>query len=733
MPFMTNFLERSPFWPALFFFISGFCGLVYQIVWMRLAFASFGITTHVLSVVLSVFMAGLGLGSWLAGKWAPRLKAAGHSPLFFYALTEGFIGIGAFTVPALYAIASKVLLPSGNIQSGTYLFFSGLAILLSLMPWCFCMGATFPFMLASLEERTDGERNFSFLYTANSLGAVAGSLLTVIILVELLGFHHTLVLTGTLNFSLCAVCLWLSFIKNITPVKPASDPKRKVSGISIDPFSLVLLFTTGFVSMSMEVAWTRNFTPVLGNQVYTFAFILASYLLATTLGAWIYRRFPRDTFSLSVLLGSLFVAALLTIVLNDPRIQHRPWIVLASITPFCGLLGFLTPALVDRYSHGDPLFAGRAYAVNILGCILGPLFCSYLLLPFLGTRLSLLLLSLPFAYFAARTMKGSFSKNLFLGGWLGVGAILTLLVLLRTVDYEESYATFIKPSVMHRDSTATVVAYGTGFQKMLLVNGIGMTGLLPETKIMAHLPLAYLPHKPQSALDICFGMGTTFRALSSWGIQTTVVDLVPGVIRSFGYFWSDAAQVASDLKNRLVMDDGRRYLMRTNELYDVITIDPPPSIEAAGSSLLYSTEFYALAKQHLKPGGILQQWIPNSDPLATRSAIRSLKLSFPYIRAFYSTLGLGIHFLASLSPLPQLTAEQLVQRTPPSARKDLTEFFVDKDPYPVYNDLVKKEMPLSVFSNGIPVPLLTDDRPFNEYYLCRKFLPKLQSLWISSN
>ncbi len=729
MPSMTHPFERSPFWPALFFFISGFCGLVYQIIWMRLAFASFGITTHVLSVVLSVFMAGLGLGSWWAGRWVPRIKSAGHSPLFFYALAEGFIGIGAFTVPALYTIASDALLPSGNIQSGTYLLFSGFAILLSLMPWCFCMGATFPLMMASLEKNLDGERNFSFLYTANSLGAVVGSLLTVIVLVELLGFHHTLVLAGALNFSLCAACLWLSSSKGKRSVRPVLSQEKKFPKISVDPFSLSLLFMTGFVSMSMEVAWTRNFTPVLGNQVYAFAFILASYLLATTLGAWTYRRAPREGFGLSTLLGALFVAALLTIVLNDPRVQHQPWIVLLSITPFCGLLGFLTPALVDRYSQGDPSFAGQAYAVNILGCILGPLFCSYLLLPFWGTRLSLFLLSLPFAYFATKTMKGPFKKNVLLGGWLGLGALLTLIVLMWTVDFEESFARFIKPSAIQRDATATVVACGTGYKKVLLVNGIGMTGLLPETKMMAHLPLAYLGHPPTSALDICFGMGTTFRALSSWEIRTTVVDLVPGVIRSFGYFWSDADQVTANPMDRMVVDDGRRYLMRIHELYDVITVDPPPPIEAAGSSLLYSTEFYDLVRKHLKEGGILQQWIPDSDLLTTRSAVRSLTLSFPYVRAFRSTLKMGVHFLASTSPLPQLTGDQLAAKTPPRARKDLAEFFIDKDPRPIYNDLVKKEIPLSSFSNGIPVPLLTDDRPFNEYYLCRKFAPTLQSFW----
>src|ERR1700741_143371 len=86
------------------FFLSGFCGLLYQVIWIRLAFAHFGIITPVLSVVVSVFMVGLSLGSWAGGAWmsnprfSPRISA-----IYVYALTEGIIGLGAFCVPKLFA------------------------------------------------------------------------------------------------------------------------------------------------------------------------------------------------------------------------------------------------------------------------------------------------------------------------------------------------------------------------------------------------------------------------------------------------------------------------------------------------------------------------------------------------------------------------------------------------------------------------------------------------------
>src|SRR5207302_500591 len=130
--------------------------------------------------------------------------------------------------------------------------------------------------------------------------------------------------------------------------------------------------------------------------------------------------------------------------------------------------------------------------------------------------------------------------------------------------------------------------------------------------------------QPQSVLLICFGMGTTYRSALSWGIDTTAVELVPGVRDAFSYYHNDAQRVISDPKGRVVIDDGRRFLRRAAGKYDVIVIDPPPPPEAAGSSLLYSQEFYELARQHLKPNGILQAWVSGGEPATVHAAIRSV-------------------------------------------------------------------------------------------------------------
>src|ERR1700704_2292380 len=136
------------------FFVSGFCSLVYQVVWTRMAFASFGIITPVLSVVLSVFMLGLSVGSWTGGRfissWAVKTRI---SPAFFYAAAELLIGLGAFVVPKLFAAGGGILLSSGEANSIRYLVFSALVLAISILPWCIFMGTTFPFMMAFVRGR----------------------------------------------------------------------------------------------------------------------------------------------------------------------------------------------------------------------------------------------------------------------------------------------------------------------------------------------------------------------------------------------------------------------------------------------------------------------------------------------------------------------------------------------------------------------------------------------------
>jgi hypothetical protein len=261
--------------------------------------------------------------------------------------------------------------------------------------------------------------------------------------------------------------------------------------------------------------------------------------------------------------------------------------------------------------------------------------------------------------------------------------------------------------------------------RKMLVNGVGITALDRCTKFMAHLPLAARPDA-ESALVICFGMGTTYRSLLSWGVDTTAVELVPSVRDAFPFYFDDAAELLAHPKGRVVIDDGRRFLQRTDRTFDVVTLDPPPPVEAAGSSLLYTNEFYRLVKLRLRKGGILHAWFPGmpKDDGTYGAVLRSLADEFPHIRIFTSTKDRSYHYLCSLEPLVVPDAEAFLARMPEAARRDLVEWNSgdERDPLTYIRSLLAKEVPVAPMLAAAGENRITDDQPFNEYYVLRRRL-----------
>jgi spermidine synthase len=727
--------QRLPRWIFFaFFFVSGFCSLVYQVIWTRLAFASFGIITPVLSVVISVFMLGLSLGSWAGGHFVtPLRKKTGLSAAIFYAGAEFIIGLSAYAVPHLFWMGEHFLLTSGGGDSLRYLFLSALVLAVAILPWCIFMGATFPLMMAYIRETSEGETDsFSYLYVANVLGAMCGTLLTAVVFIEVFGFQNTLHLAAGGNF----IIALSSFVLGARHKAAAgADASRPITPAPLDNSrnGLVkwILFSTGFCAMAMEVVWTRIFTPVLKTQVYSFALVVFVYLGATLVGSSWYRRHLKRgrKWPLPLLMALLAIAVFLPIPASDPRFVKMDMfyspnlasvlIVLASIFPLCAILGYLTPGLIDEFSLGRPAEAGRAYAINVLGCILGPLAASYLLLPFIDERSALIVLSLPilaFYFFFWKSLP-RFSRL-----WSGVSASVLLIYSFGFAhNFADSFLASSSRVEVRRDYAASVISANPGGAKKLLVNGIGMTTLTPITKFMIHLPMAFHEGPAQSILVICFGMGTSYRSALSWDVDTTAVELIPSVPKAFEYYHADAAYVLKNPKGHIVIDDGRRFLNRTRQKYDVIAVDPPPPLSAAGSSLLYSTEFYESIKPHLNTNGILQVWLPGGDRIIDLAVIRSVCVSFPHVRCFRSIENWGFHILASMEPIEQRTGDQLVARMPDTAKDDLLEWTNERNAAAYLQIVVANEIPIENLLNPNQDIRITDDDPLNEYFLLRSW------------
>src|SRR5208282_1860362 len=257
-------------WYFAFFIVSGFCGLVYEVVWLRLAMASFGVTTALTSIVLSAFMAGLGLGSWGAGRLTRSLlDGNGPRALRIYAVAELLVGVSSFAVPFELRLGRQILLHLRNFggwQSAGYYVAAGIWIAFALVPWCVCMGSTFPLLMAVIRKtnRAASEHSFSYLYLANVLGALIGTLASAFILIELVGFRGTLFVAGCFNAILAIAALALSRRAgaSVFQEKPAenSPASPRLYGLS-DGWVLLFLLTTGMISMAMEIVWIRQLTP----------------------------------------------------------------------------------------------------------------------------------------------------------------------------------------------------------------------------------------------------------------------------------------------------------------------------------------------------------------------------------------------------------------------------------------------------------------------------------------
>ncbi|MFZ0797393.1 MAG: hypothetical protein WAM98_06360, partial [Terriglobales bacterium] len=455
-------------WYFCFFLLSGFCSILYEIIWLRIAMAQFGVTTAMVSLVLSAFMIGLGLGSWGSGLVVRKYGAGAQFPaLRLYALMELLIGLSAIAVPYELVWGRELLLKTVremSLSSSAYYLPSGIWLAITLVPWCMCMGATFPLAMEAIRQDRNQKsaRSFSYLYVANVLGAAAGAMVPLF-LIELFGFQRTLHISAILNLLLAASAFSLSLVRKPSGVAETLNEARAIvkqsdSGIFSDKALLWLLFGTGLTSMGAEVIWVRLYTPSLSTVVYAFAAILGLYLIAMDLGSWLYRRMNRDDILESGLLWIVLGFSVLVAFLSaDPRLRvHGILRVVLGAMPFSCLVGFITPAIVDRFSRGDPDRAGRAYGVNIVGCVLGPLASGFLLLPLAGERLALCAFALPWFLVGLKyrprfilSFRNLVSSPYVLGSCLL--ALGSVAVAFSSKGFEEQY----EPREVRRDSTAT--------------------------------------------------------------------------------------------------------------------------------------------------------------------------------------------------------------------------------------------------------------------------------------
>jgi predicted membrane-bound spermidine synthase len=421
---------------------SGAAGLVYQVVWSRELVLVFGNTTQAVATIVTAFMAGLGFGSLVGGRWASRSA----QPLRLYGALE--LGVAVFAVLLPFAFDDLAVVYRGAYPGlvGHTLGLTAVRFALALAavaPATFLMGATLPLLVRYLVRTLDeaGAR-LGELYAANTAGAVAGTVIAGFVLIEFLGLRLTSYVAVALNLLAGSGALMLARLAR-RPLDPAtadgSGPGRddldatgrKTSGsleassladgdgagpdgqvghgasdsggVRLAPRWAILLatFVSGFVSLALEVLWTRMLAEGTGSSIYIFTTILAIFLAGITIGSAIYRRWSNPAReragTLGVCLGIVGILAQATVVLGSGVVGTVPFVVrtVVVLLPATMLMGYafpLTGRLVTPTARAAGGSVGLLYAANTAGSILGSFSAAFILAGTLGTNGSVLLL-----------------------------------------------------------------------------------------------------------------------------------------------------------------------------------------------------------------------------------------------------------------------------------------------------------------------------------------------------
>jgi spermidine synthase len=637
---------RKALVPACFL-LSGASALVYETVWLRRILLIVGTTTGAVSTVLGVFMLGLGLGALWLGARADRSA----SPLRLYAFLELGVGAYALVLPTLAALATPLYVALARMAAGhpnlLAILRVGFCFALLLVP-TLMMGATLPVLVrCAARGAADFGRDLGTLYAINLTGAVAGSLVTGFVLIRFLGVRGATSVAVLVNLAVgLAALLW----STRGPSAVTTEPERTgwAPAVSLLPAGLrpVLwgaVLASGFTTMAFEVLWARILAFSFLSTVYAFTVILATFLAGLALGSVLFARTEARMQPIAVLAGAQLLAGVSTLLLAP--VAGRPTLLLEALSRWGGRTGaswvagmalssivaLLLPAtlmgtafpLSTKLLVSDLRHAGRrvgaAYLVNTLGCVAGSLTTGFLLIPALGLMGCLAALCVLQAALGA-----------ILVPWLGlrrrqqaavaagilVVVPLAVLVALRSLQGPNPFDHLPAGARVeaHRDDASASVSVvrrprGT---RTLRIDGFDASTDSAESGYMAmmtHIPMLLHPD-PRRLLVICFGTGRTAgTGLLYPETRIDVVDVSPAVFAFEGFFRAANREVARSPRARLVLDDGRNFLLTSRDRYDVITAEPMPP-HFAGVVNLYTREYYELARERLAPGGLVVQWLP---------------------------------------------------------------------------------------------------------------------------
>ena len=623
---------------ALLFLVSGFSALIYQVVWQRVLFRSFGVNSESVTVIVSVFMFGLGVGALLGGYLQKRYPTR---LLRLFLVLE--IGIGLFGLASLELIAFASQTPAGSSTSALVLrVYTVLAVPTLLM------GATLPILVAYMQShlRSIG-KTVGLLYAVNTIGSAIAAFATVEVLFVLTGLKGSVVIAALCNFVTALLILDAGRKIGAAPPRLVPNAVGSTGGGLPYPMAFALLMAVGYISLSHEILWFRLLGYMSTSRPEVFGLLLTAFLVGIaggSLRAGAYCDSGRDPGR--YLMRALLAAAAI-FYLAVPVIAHATalagtplgltlaYLAVGAVAYYCGgVLPLLMHMSADRRG-GSGLSVAWLYFANILGATMGPLVTGYVLLDMLTLEDNIALL-------AALTLAAALALALALGvmnrgrrhAWRTAG-IATCMALVGWLAHQDLYQGYLEKTqyastryqpfahkLENRSGIITVEAvsdtlYGNGgYDGRFNIDPVKNSNQIDRAYM-----IAALHRQPRRVLEIGLSTGSWTRVFSRYAPveHMTVVEInkgYPPVIRHY----PDIATVLDQPRIRHVVDDGRRWLRNhPDEKFDLIVMNTTQHWRSNTTNLL-SREFLELCEQHLLPDGVLYYNATESEEVVYTAA-----------------------------------------------------------------------------------------------------------------
>ena len=723
-------------WVPVLFLASGAAGLIYQVVWTQDLVLIFGDTTLAIVTTVLAFLAGLGIGALVGAAVGARLRRA----LAVYGLVEITVGCLALLMPLAFGVIATAFRSAylSLSPAEVALIRFGLAFV-ALAPVTMLMGMSLPVLTRHLvrEDPQVGDR-IARLYGLNTLGAVAGALASGYLLIELIGLRETTLVAVGLNLCAGGGALLMSRASGAAAgPRPAGGPRPPLQGRH--RLLLAVTFTSGLVSLALEVLWTRMMLQSTGSSIYVFIAVVAVFLMGIAGGSLIYER-RRDRNPQLATLGALLAAAgglaVVPMILSNLSGPHWLPVAVLLILPVTTIFGYTFPLTVRLFAGSAEQASrgvGLVYAANTAGCVAGTVLAGFVLIPALGTSTSIITVGLVLAAAGGALVFGFAPR----GEKLRPAACLAAVAALPTVFFiPATKLTYVQnqiaatglPTAHSEDSVASLdVTGGSNIRsRHLYVNGTGITYLTIITKVLAYVAKAARPDAT-SMLNICFGMGSTYRSSIILGLHTTAVELDPTVPSLMSWFYPDASQYLHSPLGHIILSDGRNYVRLSDTHYNLITVDFPPPIWSAGAVVLLTQEFYQEAAQRLTADGVFTTYIPKQQSRLEKMILRTIRPEFRHVSVVYNPEHSGTYIMGSQAPITFTEPALRSVFGSKAAQADLA----GAPDFPVRStaqwvSIIRHSVWLTdnqVSAYAGTGPVITDDHPLIEYFLYDRYVP----------